>query len=247
MARLALFLISLAVGLNMITGTKVWAEDTPATVVEAISGVYQLVGTVEGSPDATFAVFENPQTKQQKIYRIGDTVNGAKILEIKQQSVILKQGSQIVIVRITGGSAVEEKAVKSAPAEAEIPAPKKALERALSKQIPPYSSAVQKTAVNEGIVNHLSGQLQRYTEKSTHFADTSFGNGIRAADLGNDVATSLGLDPSDVIVGISGMGIESRDQLRQMIEILNRAKVFNLSVIHDSNAKSMSYEKESGQ
>jgi type II secretory pathway component PulC len=227
----------------MLMWTQSWAADNLNLAV-LTSTEYQLVGTVEGSEDFTFAVFENPQTKHQRIYKIGDEINGAIIIKISHQTVLLKHGDKFLTVQITGGSAVEEKPKSSISTEIEKVSPKQALEHALSKQIPPYSAAVQKTAVGDGTVNRLSGELQRYTDKPSLFTDTSFGKGIRAADLGGEVAGRLGLDANDVIVGISGMGIDTPERLSQIIEILNRAKVFNLSVIHDSNAVSMSYEKE---
>jgi type II secretory pathway component PulC len=228
---------------SMSTGAKGWAEE-PLTPVNGAPADYRLVGTVEGSPEVTFAVFENPQTKKQSSYRIGDVINSATIVEIKEQHVLLKRGAQFVTVYITGGSDVVEKPSRPESTRAEEIAPAPEVERVLSKQLPPYSSAVQKMAVADGLVTRLSGQLVRYAEKPALFAETSFGKGIRAADLGENVATSLGLDINDVIVGISGMGIDSPERLGQIIEILNRAKVFNLSVIHGSNAQSMAYERE---
>jgi len=50
-----------------------------------------------------------------------------------------------------------------------------------------------------------------------------------------------------VIVGISGMGIDSPERLNQMSDILGRAKVFNLTILHDSNTQSLAYEKQAGQ
>lgn len=250
MARIVVVLISVAI-VFMLTVAKGRAEEAPAPVdgppAQAALSDDQLVGTIEGGPETTYAVFENPRTRRQSNYRIGDVINGATIIEIKQQSVLLKQGDRLVTVYITGGSAVEERPGKPVSAQTEKSAPEQALERVLSKQIPPYSSAVQKTAVADGVVSQLSGQLQRYADKPALFEETSFGKGIRAADLGGGVAGSLGLDANDVIVGISGMGIDSPERLRQITEILNGARVFNLSFIHGSNAQSMAYERENGK
>jgi len=240
MAKYSVILIGVAL-VSIFTGQKCWAEETIA-----ISD-YHLVGTLEGNADVTFAVFENTQTKQQKIYRIGDLINGATVVEIRHQLVVLKKGSEFTTVQMTGGSAEEEKPVKPVSTEPEKSASKQALERVLSRQIPPYSSTVAKKAVTNGIISHLTGQLQRYTEKSALLSETSFGKGIRASDLGGDLSASLGLDPNDVIVGISGMGIDSAERLNQIIEILNRAKVFNLSVIHETSTQSMSYERQNDQ
>jgi len=242
MVQFSIGLVGVAI-VSMLTGAKGWAAETVAPVSGAPAD-YQLVGTVEGSPEVTFALFENTQTKKQSSYRIGAVVNGSTIVEIKEQHVLLKRGDQFITVYITGGSGVEEKPNNPESKLAEKIAPATEVERVLSKQIPPYSSAVQKLAVSDGVVSHLSSQLHRYAEKPTLFAETSFGKGIRSADLGGNVAASLGLDTDDVIVGISGMGIDSPERLSQIIEILNRAKVFNLSVIHGSNTQSMSYERE---
>ncbi|MFI5305028.1 MAG: hypothetical protein ACHQYP_09575, partial [Nitrospiria bacterium] len=77
MARFSVFLTGLTF-LSMLMWTQSRAADNLNTAV-LTSSEYQLVGTVEGNEDFTFAVFENPQTKQQKIYKIGDEINGAII------------------------------------------------------------------------------------------------------------------------------------------------------------------------
>jgi hypothetical protein len=103
---------AVGLGLLILLGlavTGAWAEElsTPAGKQESLHGL-QLAGTVEGrGQELTGAVFEDPRTKQQRVYRIGDLIDGATIVDIRHQQVVLTRGGERVVVRITGGSAVE--------------------------------------------------------------------------------------------------------------------------------------------
>jgi general secretion pathway protein C len=231
---------SLFLCLSLLAARRIQAADPPPSDNSVVED--RLVGTLEGSPDVTFAVFENPATKKQKSYRVGDFIDGAQIIEIKKQRVLLKTGDRISAISISGGSPVDAGPLKPAPSANEK-TPQTEIGRILSRQTPPYELTLPKTTVSAETVAQLSGQLQRYTGSSPAFAETAVGKGVRVSDLGQDAAGNLGLKGSDIIVGISGMGIESPQQISQIIEILNRAKVFNLSVTDGSTVQSLSYQR----
>src|SRR5919108_5484533 len=49
----------------------------------------KLVGTVVGTPERTYAVIEDLSTKRQDLYRLGDVVREAKVVEVTRNRVVL--------------------------------------------------------------------------------------------------------------------------------------------------------------
>ena len=49
----------------------------------------KLVGTVVGPPERTYAVIEDLSTKRQDLYRLGDVVREAKVVEVTRNRVVL--------------------------------------------------------------------------------------------------------------------------------------------------------------
>ena len=49
----------------------------------------KLVGTVVGPPERTYAVIEDLSTKRQDLYRLGDVVREAKVMEVTRNRVVL--------------------------------------------------------------------------------------------------------------------------------------------------------------
>jgi len=208
----------------------------------AESQAYALVGTIEGNPSVTEAVFEDPQTKKQKLYRIGDVIGGATIVKIKNHQVWLQRGEQVEVVHITGGSPVQRAPGDAIPVVAASDDPRQNLQGVLSQVIPPYDRRVEK------LRNSLSREeFDRFVEhfraasEPPKFVDTVAGPALSVADLDQDVLKNLRLDQGDLIVGISGMGIDSMERLTQIWEVVSRAKVVDISVLRSGAVKPLYY------
>lgn len=243
MARGFAVLIGAAI-VSVLTGANGWSEERSTPVNAAVLSGYQLVGTVQGSPEAAVAVFENPQTKQQKFYRVGDVINGATIVAIQRQRVLLQQGAVLVTVLLTGGSPVEPAPGEAASGAAQPSSPKQALERYLSTQIPPYSPDAVKQTVSREVVSHFAAQLEQYRKEPARLLETPFGNGIPVAGFAGGVPGGLGLGLNEIIVAISGMGIDSPERLKLMSDILGWAKVFDLTLLQNGRVSSVAFQIE---
>jgi len=242
-----------------------FAAALPATSMSAQGPQgYRLVGIVmvEGDAPYTAAVFEfegrqtaeGAPTRQQKLYRVGDNVGGASITQIQSQHVLLQRGKQVELVGITGGCAEDEQSAEAKQATIQLPAgvrdPARALGQVLSKQLPPYDPRVTRKAVSSTMVDRLSHYLQEQfaREQKEHystFTKTALGDGLGLIGAEGDLLSNLGLEPMDLIVGVSGMGLDSPERLQQIVEVLGRAKVFNLSVLRGGVVHPLSYEVQS--
>lgn len=243
MARGFAVLIGAAI-VSVLTGANGWPGERSTLVNGAVLSGYRLVGTVQGSPEAAVAIFENPQTKQQKFYHVGDVVNGATIVEIQRQQVLLQQGTDRVTILLTGGSPVEPATGQAASGAAQPSSPKQALERYLSTQIPPYSPDAVKQPVPREVVSHFAAQLEQYHKEPARLVETPFGNGIPVTGFAGDVPGGLGLGLNEVIVAISGMGIDSPERLKLMSDILGHAKVFDLTLLQNGRLSSVAFQIE---
>jgi general secretion pathway protein C len=209
---------------------------------------YRLAGIAQEDSEHAFAVFENIQTKQQRLYQVGEAIEGATVVEIKPREVVLKRGEEVFVVRLTQGSPghpVEAKAANVIPVPLEVRDPKQALAMVLSKQIPPYDPRAEKKAVSRDQVNRLVEHFQQQREEEADWVETSLGPALSVAGLDQAALNSLGLKPGDLIVGISGMGIDSLERLQQIVDVLGRAQVFNLSVLRGQVVEPLSYEIQS--
>jgi general secretion pathway protein C len=203
---------------------------------------YKLVGTVEGNPSTTGAVFEDPQTKTQKLYRIGDVVDGATIVEIKNQQVLLRRGELIELIDITGGSPVKRAPGDEIPVIAASNDPRENLQGVLSQVLPPYDPRVKKLrkAVSRDAMDRFVAHFSASGEPPK-FVDTFAGPALTVASVDPSLLSSLGLHQTDLIVGISGMGIDSPDRLTQIWQMVGRAKVVDISVLRGRKVQPLYY------
>ena len=85
----------------------------------------KLLGTVAGDQAVSFAVLEDSKTGQQDIYRIGDTIQEARLEEIlPNRVVVVFQGEHCTLdVALTDGRTMPEDGVVAQSTEQPVPAP----------------------------------------------------------------------------------------------------------------------------
>jgi hypothetical protein len=64
--------------------------------------------------------------------------------------------------------------------------------------------------------------------------------------MDRDLLSSFGLQPTDLIMGISGMGVDSLERLAMIFGVLNRAKLFDLAVLRGDTVEYLAYEVKPG-
>jgi type II secretory pathway component PulC len=206
---------------------------------------YKLIGIIAGSPEDARAVFEEVSTKRQKLYLVGEAIAGATLVEIKRHQVVLKSGKELIVVQISAGTPRERAPGDPIPVPFGSEDPQQALQQVLAQQMDPTDPRAEKKAVSRPELNRLFQFLHRQV-KDNVFVTTSLGSAIDLNRMDRETLTNLGLEPSDLIVGISGLGIDSQERLNQIIEILKRAKVFNLSVLRGRVVQPLFYAIQPG-
>jgi type II secretory pathway component PulC len=238
-------IVAFGLAVCFLMGTAATGEgssDSPAvsTGSRALEA-HKLIGITYGTPRDTNAVFENHQSKEQKAYRIGDRIEGATIIKIERQKVLLNRDGQTITVYLSKGSPGKEKTKDGIPIpEAD---PQQARQQVISSVIPPYDPRVEDRtrSITRDQLKHFSEQINSQEKAGPVFVKTPVGTTLSLARIDSNVLAGLGLESSDLIVEISGMGIDSWTRLHQTLGILDRAKVLNISVLRGSVVKPLYY------
>lgn len=234
--------------------TTVWAQDVANPAGPTELPAHKLVGVVEGSPENARAIFEDTHTNEQKLYRLGDVIDGAILIEIKRRQILLQRGPEIVGIRVTGGRPDERKMVEREPEQKKlsgaipVPAgisdPRQAIQKVFSQQVSMFDSQVVKKPVPGSTMGQFVEGFQKQMGQPTLFVNTPLGPALSMEHVDPAVLSDLGLKPTDMVVGISGMSLEATTPARigEIFEMLGHAKFSNISVLRDQSVERLAYE-----
>jgi type II secretory pathway component PulC len=225
------------------------SQESSQPIVAKEPQAYKLIGIVQGDSKQAGAVFEDPQTKKQRLVQLGQMLGGATLTEIRREEVLLKRGEEVITLRLTIGSPAEYHAMDPIPVPAALRDPNQARQAVISKVIPPYDPQVEKAkrAVSRNevdrFVNHFQDQLKN---QAPVLVTTSVGMAVDLAHVDGDILRTFGLESTDRIVEINGMGVDSPDRFRQILDIMgknrgNRGSVFNISVLRGEAIQPLYY------
>jgi type II secretory pathway component PulC len=240
------FRLSLIVGLLALGACSQESSQPP---VAKEPQAYKLIGIVQGDSKQAGAVFEDPQTKKQRFVQLGQLLGGAILTEVRREEVLLKRGEEVISLRLTIGSPSEYHAMDPIPVPVALQDPKQARQAVISKVVPPYDSRVEKARWSvsrdevDRFVSHFQEQLK---EGAPLLTATSVGPAVDLAHVDGNLLRSLGLESSDLIVGINGMGVDSPDRFRQILELLGKNRgsqgiVFNIVVLRGEVVQPLYY------
>jgi general secretion pathway protein C len=162
-----------------------------------------LLGTVVGSEQDSFAIIEEKVGKNQALYKLGDSIQGAVVKGILRGKVILTvQGRDKILT-------IEEEAASRRTSEVARPAePIKQGE----------SIAIQRSEVEESLEN--VHQLLSQARVRPHFSEGK-PDGLAIASIKRgSIFEKLGLKNGDIVKGLDGNEIKSPDDVLQMYKKL---------------------------
>ena len=68
---------------------------------------FRLVGTIIAGEENSYAVIMDETTGRQGMYKLGESINEATVVQIDKENIIVEKDGRAQILRITGGSASE--------------------------------------------------------------------------------------------------------------------------------------------
>jgi len=221
----------------------------------------KLVGTVVGSPERTYAVIEDLGSKRQDLYRLGDLVREAKVVEVTRNRVVLDnrgRREELFSFEKTESAAPPPRE----PAMRQLGAPR----RGPLPQVPappePPSNQTQEEAetgpeaeiervgentwrINrDDLVEQIDnfGQMMKEARLTPHFTGGE-PDGFMITNLPqNSFLARMGLRSGDVMKGANGQKFGSLDEFIQVYQQLQAESTLQLEVERSNRSETLTYE-----
>ncbi len=172
----------------------------------------ELKGTVVGGKDFSFAVIEDKRTRSQNLYRIGDSVNGMKIVSINENKIILKSEKGIISLNLSKAKTPSSGAIRVVSRK-EVEKVKRNINAFLSKvRISPYF----KNGKMKGFrVNYI---------------------------VGGSIVEKMGIKKGDIIRRINGEVIDSPSKIFELYRKFNNVNKLVVDVERGGKEEKLVYE-----
>ena len=213
-------------------------EAPPVTELQETRLQAKLWGTVTGDDDRAYAVIQEPRKREQNLFRVGDTLEGATVKRILREKVVLTVNGQDEILSMektpgTGGPAVARAA---APTPSSAPAPFGG-PAGDSREV-----SLQRSEV-EDAMNDVNS-LMRQARIRPHFRDGK-PDGLTLSRVQRDsIFTRLGLRSGDIITGVDGQPIQSVDDALKFYNSLKSASGMQLQIRRRGQTQNLQYNIE---
>jgi general secretion pathway protein C len=220
----------------------------------------KLVGTVVGPPERTYAVIEDLSTKRQDLYRLGDVVKEAKVVEVTRNRVVLdNRGRREELFSFEKTDAASPPPSVPAARQSAVPRrPPFALEPPPQEPPPPAQAEEQDTAEAEiervsenmwrinrdDLVEQLDnfGQMMREARLTPHFAGGQ-PDGFMITNLpSNSFLGRMGLRNGDIMKGVNGQKFGSLEEFFQAYQQLQTEPMLQLEVERSNRTETLTYE-----
>jgi general secretion pathway protein C len=222
----------------------------------------KLVGTVVGTPDRTYAVIEDLGTKRQDLYRLGDLVREAKVVEVTRNRVVLdNRGRREELFSFeksdTATPAPTEPAAhpfnvprRQLPAQASPPPdepspnpPQENEDEAADVEIERVSENMWRIS-RDDFVEQLDnfGQMMKEARLTPHFTGGQ-PDGFMIANLPKtSFLARMGLRSGDIMKGINGQRFGSLEEFFQVYQQLQTEPMLQLEVQRSNRTETLTYE-----
>lgn len=179
---------------------------------------YELKGTVAGGTALGFAVIEERGKNKQTLYRLGDMVGSAKLVEILRNAVILRKGDVEITLKI-----------KATP----------------EGQLFPRSSS-QNTNTTAGVtpINEKPGDLKTILSQAVIRPFSNKGNqeGYIISNIRPEsVYQKLGLQNGDIIMNLNNKPMRGADDVLQMANLMQSEADISLNLKRNGKVETISY------
>jgi general secretion pathway protein C len=225
----------------------------------------KLVGTVVGNGDHTYAVIEDLGTKRQELYRLGDLVHEARVIEVTRNRVVLdNQGRHEELMSFektdaappSGDSRARQPGARPAttprrqPPMLEAPPPDPPPPEPQENQDEGADVEIERLGDNMWRVNRDNlveqvenfGQMMREARLTPHFTGGQ-PDGFMVSNLPQDSFLGrMGLRSGDIMKGINGQRFGSLDEFFQIYQQLQTEPTLQLEVERSNRTETLTYE-----
>jgi general secretion pathway protein C len=196
----------------------------------------KLWGTVTGKGRSAYAVIEDPKTREQNLYRIGDTIQDATLKLILRQKVVLSVNDRDEVLGMEEAGAAK-KSSPGSPVARRVASPPK---------LPVSSYPGQFSLKSDQIENALQNldQLMEQARIRPHIEEGK-PSGISITGIKpNTIFRNMRLRNGDIITGVNGTPIESVEDAMKIFGDLSSASEVQLEIKRRGRKRVLNYKIE---
>ena len=194
----------------------------------------KLWGTVSGEEkERAYAVIEDTQSRQQNLYRIGDTIQNATVKDILRERVVISVNgkdeflSMEKLEQVGGIRPVAAKAPFSRPA-------------AFSK----LPARTQRISLRRGMINDAMNDVSKLMTQiaiKPHIEDGQPAGLAMTNIKPNSIFRRMGLRNGDILKGVDGQQIRSVDDALKLYDSLKSAENVNVQIQRRGRDRNINY------
>lgn len=191
----------------------------------------KLWGTVTGDPDRSYAVIENTQTRQQNLYRVGDSVQNATLKMILRSEVVLTHNGRdekLAMEKIQQG--------KTRPQR-----------RTGRSSIAPRPGGIrtQRVSLRRSMINDAMQDVSKLMTEikiSPHIGEDGQPSGLAVSNIKpNSIFRRMGLRNGDVLKSVDGQDIRSVDDALRLYESMKSADSISVQIQRRGRDRNIEY------
>lgn len=188
----------------------------------------KLWGTISGNDGLARAVIETEADKKQHLLKTGDWIDQARLVEIRQYSVVVALGSEHHTLTMQRWQSVSGQEIASVPTS--VPS-------ASANRI-----TVKRTQIDEAIQN--INTLMKQVRIIPNFTDGKPDGLLLSGVMTGSFFSSLGLQSGDILLGVDGKPIQSADDALKIYTGMKTANRLQLSIRRSGREEALEYSIE---
>lgn len=192
----------------------------------------KLWGTIVAGKAYSRAIIEDTKTREQKLYKIGDTIQTASLAHILRSKVVLTVNGKDEILEIETKADKTRRGRKSPSFSSASDTDGKS-----TKNI-----AVKRSLIEESMQN--LNQLMKDVRIRPHFRNGESDGLIVSGIKGGSVFRKLGLRNGDIIMGVDGSKIESVDDAMKLYSGLNDLENMKVDIKRRGKTQTLNFNIE---
>ena len=196
----------------------------------------KLWGTVAGEGRRAYAVIEDTKTKEQSLYRTGDSIQNATLKMILRQKVVLSVNGQDEILGMEEPGSVKRGGVRPQLARQDTTPPKL-----------PVSSYPRQLTLNSDQIESALENVDQLMEQARIRPHIEEGRPAGISITGikpNTVFRKMRLRNGDIITGVNGAPIESVEDAMKIFGDLSSASEIQLEIKRRGRTRTLNYKIE---